>query len=117
MITKDTFVNIMDALRDYYDQLWEFEKVLNIQMEENFITNVFDKVLDALYDEVESDIVMDDNVEPLISYFVFDLDWGRAEKANTNIIVDGEPYPLLTAGHLYDFLQELRKRRSDSNDA
>lgn len=111
MITRDTFVDIMDALRDYYDKLWEFEKVLNIQMEENFITNIFDKVLNALYEEVESDLIMDDDAEPWISYFVFDLDWGREDKAKTNVIVDGKPYPLLTAGHLYDFLQEVRKRR------
>jgi len=114
MISKQSFVEIMDTLRDYSDQLWKFENVLNVQVEDNFLIDILYKVMDALYEDVESDLIMDDGAEPWIYYFAFDLDWGRKEKAKTNVIVDGEPYPLLTVGHLYDFLQEVRKRRGDS---
>ena len=43
----------------------------------------------------------------LIEYFIYELDWGRYEKANTALMYEGEPVDLSTPEKLYDAIVKL----------
>ena len=103
MITKDTFIKMVDTLRDYWDAFGAFQDTLNVYMEHNFMTDIFDSMMRALSDEVELDV--DEDIGPMLYYFACECDWGRNEKA-----VEGRPafgvenMPLTSAAELYDYI-------------
>ena len=80
MISKDSFIKIMDGLRDYWDELGKDMDRLGVVYENNHLTKVFDNTLDALCDDLEADFD-DDAIDPWCYYFAFELDWGRREMA------------------------------------
>lgn len=97
MITKNTFVEIMNTLRDYYDGLSKFENSLDTVFENNWLINVLDAVLNALFNELEAD----NNGDSLIYAFAFSCDWGRDEDA------------ICTTEELYDLLTEVKEKRNE----
>lgn len=105
MINKDSFIQIMDTLRDYSDALDIMYDGLGINMDNNELTKVLDQTIDALADDVEADF--DDNAQdmPWCYYYAFECDWGRNEKAKEGVQTFGdERAPLTSAAELYDFL-------------
>ena len=102
MMNKKSFVTIIDGVRDYWDSMLKLESALNIQIDENFMTKIIDNVLNAVSDDMEEN---DDTHESWVSYYAFELDFGRAEYADKAVTVDGIVYPLTTAKELYDFLK------------
>lgn len=116
MISKDSFIKIMDGLRDYWDELGKDMNRLGVVFEDNHLTRVFDNTLDALCDDLESDLDIDDDIGPWCYYFAFELDWGRDKKAENCTEIDGKMYTLKTAGQLYDLLMLLNdKENNDEN--
>lgn len=112
MISRDAFVKIMDGLRDYWDSVDDIKELLGVQFEVNFLTDLFDTVINALtYDVGDS---LEHHEEPWLYYFGFTLDWGRNAKATNSVTLDGEVWPLTDAGKLYDLLVELKKRDEKS---
>jgi hypothetical protein len=109
MISKDSFIKIMDGLRDYWDELGKDMDRLGVVYENNHLTKVFDNTLDALCDDLEADFEVDET-GPLCYYFAFELDWGRREMAKNCVEIDGVKYALETAGQLYDLLELLRAK-------
>lgn len=97
MITKDTFVKIMNILQDYYDSLTKFENSLDIVFENNWLINVLDGVLNALFNELEAG----NNGDSLIYTFAFSCDWGRDKDA------------ICTTEELYDLLTEVKEKRNE----
>lgn len=114
MISKDSFVKIMDSVQEYWDELDKLEKVLGVYFEESFLTNIVDNILDAISDDTEEGLVKDDNVGTWIYYYAFELDFGRVDYVDDAVEVDGVKYPLETAEQLYDFLVMLDKRENNS---
>lgn len=110
MINKNSFVKIMNGMRDYDDHMRALENNLNVMFEDNWLTSMFDVVLDALFEDVEGDLCPDD-ADPIMYHFAFFCDWGRKEDAS--IEIDGKQYPLKSAGYLYDLLVELREEQSN----
>lgn len=104
MINKESFVKIMNAIRDYYDELHIEMDRLNVVFEDNYLTRVVDDVVDALIDDMEPEI----DGEPWICYFAWGLDFGRHDMAKSCIISDGGKCSLQTAEELYDFLIMLQ---------
>lgn len=103
MISKDTFIKIVDALRDYWDAFGAFQDTLNVYMEHNFMTDIFDTVMKALCDEVELDV--DEDIGPMLYYYACECDWGRNEKAKEGRPTFGvEKMPLTSAAELYDYI-------------
>ena len=98
MINKDSFIDIMDALRDYDDTLDVMYSGLGINMDSNAFTKILDKTLDAIVEDLEPDF--DDKVQeqPLCYFYAFECDWGRNEKAKEK--------SLTSAAELYDLLVE-----------
>ena len=109
MMKKDTFVKIMDSVRDYWNNLRKLEDVLGVYFEEGFLVKMVDNTLDALCDEMESDLDNYDEYEPWVYYYAFELDFGRNNKARDGVTFDGNTVPLTNAEQLYDFLVELNK--------
>jgi hypothetical protein len=103
MINKDSFVKIVDGLRDYWDAVGVFQDSLNVYMEHNFMTDIFDTVISALYEDVELNV--DDNIGPILYYYACECDWGRNEKAKEGLPSFGaERASLTSAEELYDYL-------------
>lgn len=105
MITKEAFVRIMNALRDYSDGLTALENTLNTVFEDNFFIAVLDKILNALSYELECGI-LDDSDNSCIYTFAFTCDWGRDDEAG-HININGHTCDFSTPENLYDFLLSL----------
>lgn len=102
VINKQSFCDIMDTLDKYWDNLSDLQGILNVVFEDNILTEVFDRVVDALVDDMEPD--RDFCEVPVINQWLFDFDYGRDEKAKEGI--DG--YPLTSAEELYDYLMHKK---------
>lgn len=96
VITKKSFCDIMEALDGYWNNLRALESILNVYFDNGMLVDIFDKVIEALEEELEPD-----DEELLISRWLIEFDAGRAEKATEGI--DG--HPLTTAEELYDYLE------------
>lgn len=112
MISKDSFVEIMDGLENYWKKFRKFEDTLGIQIDQNFMTDIFDCVMNALGADTDDDI--GDEIGPLLYYYAFECDWGIGLNARKGIKRPGEidPAPLTSAAELYDYLKE-RKYEND----
>lgn len=113
MISKNSFVKIMDSLRDYWDELSKDMDRLGVVFENNHLTKVFDNIMDALCDDLEPGWRDEMHEEPWIYYFAFELDWGRSEKAKDRVRIDNTVYPMYNAEQLYDCIVMLSKRASE----
>ena len=116
MISKNAFVKIMDGLRDYWDELGEDMDRLGVVYQENHLTRVFDNTLDALCEDLEEDLDIDDDVGPWCYYFAFELDWGRRDMAKDCVEIDGVKYALETAEQLYELLMLLHEKEEKDNE-
>ena len=102
MICKDSFVKIMDELRDYNDKLDVMYRELGINMDNNTFTKILDCTLDALVEDVEPNF--DDGAQemPWCYYYAFECNWGRNKKAKERSLTSAaELYDLLTENWLY----------------
>lgn len=110
MISKNSFVKIMNGLRDYCDELGEDMDRLGVVYENNHLTKVFDNTLDALCEDAEAGLEKDPDIEYWCYYFAFELDWGRRDMI---VEIDGVRYDLETAEQLYDLLMLLHEREEE----
>lgn len=97
MISKNSFVKIMDALRDYDDALNVMYHNLELNMDDNVFTRVLDKTLKALVEDVEP--YFDKRIEdmPLCYYYAFECNWGRKEPKEDGFTSAAELYDSLVA--------------------
>lgn len=102
VINKRSFCDIMHALDNYWDNLRGLEGILDVVFEDNMLTQIFDRVVDALVEDMEPD--RDFFEIPVINQWLFDFDCGRHEKAKEGI--DG--YSLTSAEELYDYLMHKK---------
>lgn len=114
MISKNSFIKIMNNLCDYWDELLKDMCRLGVVYEDNHLTKVLDNTLNALCEDVEAGLEIDPEGGPWCHYFAFDLDWGRREMARGCVTIDGVKYDLETAGQLYDLLMLLHEREEDN---
>ena len=115
MISKDSFVKIMDGLRDYWDELGKDMDRLGVVFENNHLTKVLDTTLDALCEDLEEDLEVDE-VGPWCYYFAFELDWGRNKMAKDCVVIDDIVYAIETPDQLYDLLMLLNEREKNGMD-
>lgn len=105
MITKTSFCDIMAALDSYWTNLRALEDVLDVYFEHGMMTDIIDKVVDALEEELEPqfyDPELDLNIDedPIIMRWLTGLESDRT--------VDGRL--LASAEELYDYLIEKREK-------
>lgn len=114
MISKNSFAKIMNNLRDYWDELGKDMDRLGVVYEDNHLTRVFDKTMEALCEDVEDNLDTGD-AGPWCWYFAFELDWGRRDMAKNCVEIDGKKYALQTPEQLYDLLV-LLNNKEDSHE-
>lgn len=103
MISKNAFIKIVDALKEYWDAFGAFQDTLNVYMEHNFMTDIFDNIMGALCEETELNI--DEKFGSMLYYYACECDWGRNEKAKEGRPAFGvENMPLTSAAELYDYI-------------
>ena len=105
MITKKSFCDIMGALDSYWTNLRALEDILNVYFERNMMTDILDKVVDALEEELEPqfydpELDFDINEDPMIMRWLTGLESDRT--------VDGQL--LSSAEELYDYLVCKREK-------
>ena len=97
MINKNSFVKIMDALRDYDDALCVMYNNLGLNMDDNVFTRVLDQTLSALVEDVEPNFDARIDGTPLCHYYAFDCNWGRKEPKEDGFTSAEELYDNLVA--------------------
>lgn len=105
VITKKSFCDVMYALDSYWTNLRALEDILNVYFEKNMMTDIIDRVVGALEEELEPqfyDPELDFNIDedPMIMRWLIGLESDR--------IVDGKL--LATAEDLYEYLVEKREK-------
>ena len=109
MINKDSFIKIMDTVRDYDDALGIMRDGLGLNMDDNEFTRVLDHTLDALVEDVESEFDMKKQEMPWCYKFAFECDWGRSDSIGVTEI-NGKSVDITTAAELYDLLVALQEK-------
>ena len=112
VINKQSFCDIMEALDTYWSNLKSLEGILNVYFEDNMLTEIYDKVIDALEEDLEPefydpDAEFDMDAEPMIMRWLLEFDAGRSESAKEGI----NGHSLTTAGELYDYLVTKRDEK------
>ena len=99
MISKETFVNTMNKLRDLdrkMDAVDKAFKALDSDFCSFYVTGIFDITFDLLKE------AMNDK-DNWIEYFVYERDWLRDFKLG-DVEVNGEPVKIYSWGDVYDFI-------------
>ncbi len=102
MISKEDFVKAIDAVRDNWDCEDEMNKVLVDHGNDGYVF-LGGRCMDAVINLLHAIFGKADKDE-WISYFCFDLDFGRDYHKGTIRDDDGSDIDLFTAEDLYDFL-------------
>lgn len=116
MIDKKTFVNALKAIEEQYDLIGEINDALSKHGDCGAILSggqCADAIIDLLHE-----IFKEADEEEWISYFVFDLNFGKNFHKGTVLCKDGSEIDLFTAEDLYDFLisEQESKKTSASTD-
>ena len=99
MISKETFVNTMNKLRDLdrkMDAVDKAFKALDSDFCSFYVRGIFDTTFDLLKE------AMNDK-DNWIEYFVYERDWLRDFKLG-DVEVNGEPVKIYSWGDVYDFI-------------
>lgn len=99
MISKETFVNTMNKLRDLdrkMDAVDKAFKALDSDFCNFYVTGIFDATFNLLKE------AMNDN-DNWIEYFVYERDWLRNFKIG-DVEVNSEPVNIYSWGDVYDFI-------------
>ena len=70
MIKKESFIVIMDSLRDYWDKIEVLVDELEISLDNNVFVKTFDRIMEALGDDLEDEI--DEELGPTLYYYAFE---------------------------------------------
>ena len=110
MISKDSFVKIMNSLRDYNDELCKDMKRLRVVFD-NYLTTVICNVLNAISEDLESNLDTDKYTDTWCNYYAFELDFGCDKMAIDCVDIRDTTYSLQNAEQLYDLITLLNEKR------
>lgn len=105
VINKKTFCDIIHVLDDYWEKLRALENVLNVYFEDNMLTDIFEKIVDVLEEELEP------------QFFDSERNYGEGEDPIImRWLLEGSE-DIKTASELYDYLIQKRDRKNISETA
>jgi hypothetical protein len=103
MIKKELFVQTINFIKERNDSMSKLNEVFVDEFEDSAFYPYF-KYEDQLIKVLASSFEYDDGIiEDWISYYCFELDFGRRHKLG-DVAFDGVPIPLGTPEELYDML-------------
>ena len=107
----ECFEMLMNTLKLYWDKVIELENFLNVQFEDNWMTNHFDDIVDAITTEFEGpgydDI--DEKIGPVVMYWMFDMSWGEEK---TILPYKGTNYEVKHLKDLYNLLISIKQYKT-----
>lgn len=104
MMTKETFVEIINAHMEFSDRIMLLYDALNVSPEDNFLSKFADTIMNALFQEVEGNCP--DDMEPLLLEFVYGTNYGRDRGIEG--IVGELAYNITTPEELYDIIMLMQ---------
>ena len=112
VITKKSFCDVISALESYWCNLRALEGILNVYFEEGMMTDIVDKVVEALEEELEPqfydpEFYFDIDEDPIIMRWLTGTESDRTVNGTL----------LATAEDLYDYLIEKRNEKNISENA
>ena len=110
MMSYECFETLMTTLKKYWEHICELEETLGVQFEENWMTEHFDNICDAIIDEFEGPDCddIDEKIGPVVMYWMFDMNWG--EKKNI-LPHKGINYEVKHLEDLYNVLKSIKNYR------
>ena len=103
MIKKELFVQTINFIRDRSDAMDKINKVFSVEFEDSVFYPYFkyeNQLINVLAASFDYD---DDIIYDWISYYCFELDFGRKHKLG-DVMENDVPIPVGTPEELYDFL-------------
>lgn len=110
MINKNSFINIIEETDKFCQTIHHLSDISGVVNEDNFMTKYVDKVIMSLVDDMEFGWKTK-KVEPWITWYVWDCDFGRRKDLTSSVLLDKQPYPINCAGDLYDLISELNNKK------
>ena len=121
MISKEKFNEIINFLRDTYDEIDKIEYEMRISPSKfvqemsiprpGFYQDYIVDLLDIMFDENDDE----EDIGRWVNYFVYDLDFGREYYPGCVQIKEKE-IDISTADKLYDFLVDRMNQRGKKNE-
>ena len=103
-MSYECFEALMDTLKNFWENMCELEKTLGVQFEENWMTDHFDAICEAITNEFEGPNI-DVKTGPIILYWAFDMNWGEEK---TIIPYKGTNYEVKHLKDLYRTLNIIK---------
>ena len=97
-LTKDEFCRVINALKVHSAKIEAIEDALDVVLEIDTLQDVVIELLEKAMDVEPNDVYGSD-----ISYFVYDLDFGK-NWTESSITIDGVSVDISTPERLYDYL-------------
>lgn len=105
-ISKEEFCKIMEQLKEYQDKYDKICGALGAVVDIGDLSDIVIKLLEKLMNvpvyKAENGIYEGSD----ISYFMYEIDFGRAWTPDSITEIDGTPIDISTAEKLYDYLLE-----------
>lgn len=110
-MSYECFEALMDTLKNFWENMCELEKNLGVQFEENWMTNHFDSICEAITNEFEGPEVedIDEKIGPIIMYWMFDMNWGEEK---TILPHKGIEYEVKDLEELYNLLISIKQYKT-----
>lgn len=112
MMSFECFEMLMNAARSFWNKMIELENFFNVQFDDNWMTDHFDDIMDSITTEFEGPDCddIDDNIGPVVMYWMFDMDWGEKK---TIIPRKGIDYEVKDLKDLYNMLILIKIKREE----
>lgn len=98
-LTKQLFIESMISIREYYNLLDKIEEVLQADLCESGLYEIFTRYIATLETLCNNDI---------ISYFIWDLEWGKNWKHGCVTDKNGNDIKLQTLNDLWKYIENER---------
>ena len=100
-LSKDEFCDVIDKIKAHHAMIENLEDILGVVFE-------FDDLQDTVVELLEKvmDVESNEKFGSDISYFIYDLDYGK-DWTPSSLKINGESADISTAEKLYDYLMSL----------
>ena len=100
MLSKEMFVECINFMKDRSDAMNKVNEIFTEEFEDSIFYPYFR--YEVMMGKVLKDVMRDEN--DWISWFLYEMDYGRDVKPDSVTEADGTPIDITTPEKLYDFL-------------
>lgn len=109
-MSYECFEQLMNILKNFWENMCKFEEALGIQFEETWMTDHFARLCEVITNEFEGPEVedLDPKIGPIVLYYMFDMEWGEK---TTILPYKGINYEVKHLEDLYNLLILIKDNR------